>query len=121
MEDKDDLKYENIDTKYIFGHFELFSYWIYKMAKIKIYSAEEVINAGGLKPGDCLLSDGKREDEKVWDGHVEFYIDDDHSFGWGEVWDAYPKDQRINYKGTYFTFGHDKKKYEYVLRYIGEE
>ena len=120
LPDREDLKYENIYTEYIFNHFTDFCNWMRDCAKIEVYTAEEVINAGGLQPGDCLLSNGERTDGNVWQGHAEFYIDDNHSFGWGDVWDLYPKSQEIKPEGTYFRFGEDRKKYQYVLRYIGE-
>ena len=120
LPDREDLKYDNIDTKYIFNHFTDFCNWMRDCAKIEVYTAEEVINSGGLQSGDCLLSNGERTDGNVWQGHAEFYIDAEHSFGWGDVWNTYLRNQSINYGDTYFTLGSDQKKYQYVLRYIGE-
>ena len=114
------LRYYGIDTNMIFNHIHTFGEWMYEQANVKLYTAEEVINAGGLKPGDCLLSNGERTDGTVWQGHAEFYIDDNHSFGWGDVWDTYLRNQNIVYNDGSFSFGEDLRLYTYVLRYIGE-
>lgn len=42
-----------------------------------------LINVFPLQPGDILARDG----------HVEFYIDQDHSFGWGETHDSVENDR----------------------------
>ena len=83
LPDREDLKYDNIDTKYIFNHFNEFSNWMRDCAKIEVYTAEEVINDRGIQIGDCLLTNESKSGDN---GHAEFCVDPNHTFGWGGMY-----------------------------------
>ena len=113
------LKYWSITTEYIFGNNGIdddFAEWMLNEARIKRYKVSELPINFELLPGDLLASDG----------HVEFMVDDNHTFGWGQIYKEYLREAHfenngdgsyklVNSAGNYI----DDSRYIYIFRYLG--
>lgn len=91
------------------------------------YTTDEIANNGGLQYGDVLICDDRYQNGGLtsrYGQHAEVYIDDKHTFGWGEVKTKYPSDNvlkeevvngTVHYRDESGT--HD---YTAIYRYEGE-
>ena len=79
---------------------------------------EEKLEEESLQYGDILVTDG----------HMEFFIDNSKSFGWGQIHSKFDGNNKnisftpkfnVDNDGEYYYLGDRNRKYTKVYRYVG--
>ncbi len=77
----------NIGTGTFNDHTNRIASWLSEQGSMYLYQVNENSDVSELEFGDILITREKRFDTKknkeYWDGHAEFYIDNNHAWGWG--------------------------------------